>query len=310
MQLHRISAGKYRRYRNQRHLSAIWDIKTFLLNLRDLFRFALGFFQSLWHLLRLRPDRVFIKGGYVGLPVGLAAWCLRIPLIIHESDSVPGLTNRILGRLTPYKLAGFQVPEFLEIGNPVREEIIRPASPQPADFGIRSGKPVVLVFGGSLGSESINQVIYELAGLQDEFEIIHIYGRAADQNKLPTYPQYHPYQFLTDQMAAALQLADVVITRAGANTLAELAALGKPSIIVPHPHLQDQPQNAAQWSDALVVLEQSQLSADRLYRHVSRIIDDDQLRGRLSEAISRRARPQAAADIAEYIAKPQPVVET
>ncbi len=304
--MHTVPTGKYRRYSGNAWWKALLDIKTLVLNIRDMIRFAAGFLKSVWLLVRLRPDRVFVKGGYVGLPVGLAAWVLRIPFIIHESDKVPGLTNRILQRFTPYRVSGFDTEGFVPLGNPVREDILRPAPLDRNHFAIKSQKPIVLVFGGSQGSHAINEVVGELAASYDDMEIIHVHGRSSPE-KMPSYAHYHPYEFLMEDMPHALQLADVVVARAGANTLAELAVLAKPSIIIPHPNLSGdhQTENAVSWRDSIVMMPQSELTAPALHDQLDRIVNDSKIKQALSHAIAERANPQAAADIAEYVINPR-----
>lgn len=300
----RIPAGKYRRYTGQ-GWSGLLDLKTLVLNIRDLGRFSAGFIKSIWLLLRIRPDRVFIKGGYVGLPVGLAAWVLRIPFIIHESDRVPGLTNRVLKRFTPYRVSGFETDGFRPLGNPVREDILRPVQTDRARFGITSQKPVVVVFGGSQGSRDINAVTRELTQRYDEFEIIHLHGQEVPA-PMDEYEHYHPYEFLTGDMPHALQVADAVVARAGANTLAELAVLAKPAIVIPHPSVSGdhQTQNALAWRDSICLLPQSELTLDKLVEELRRIVYNPSMKRELSEAISARANPAAAADIADYVLTP------
>lgn len=304
--MHTVPAGKYRRYSGEAWWKTLFDIKTTALNIRDMVRFAAGFLKSVWLLLRIRPDRVFIKGGYVGLPVGLAAWALRIPFIIHESDKVPGLTNRVLRRFTPYRVSGFETPGFVPLGNPVREDILRPVSLNRDHFGISSGKPVVLVFGGSQGSYAINRVVEEMAAMYDDMEIIHVHGRSGT-GQAESFAHYHPREFLTEDMPHAMQLADAVVARAGANTLAELAVLSKPSVIVPHPNLSSdhQTENAVSWRDSIVMVPQSELTAPALHNQLETIIHDRETRQELIPAIAERANSHAAADIAEYVINPR-----
>lgn len=306
MVMHRIMAGKLRRYHGQSWWTKLLDLKTLLLNLIDTLKLAIGLMQSLWLLIRLKPDRVFIKGGYVGLPVGIAAWILRIPFIIHESDSRPGLTNRLLARMTPYRVSGFDVPGFINLGNPVRQEVLEPGRFRREDFGITSDKPLVLAVGGSLGAAGINRAVADLAAKTDRFEIIHITG----DNKVTDLelPYYRQYAFLGQEMATALQLADVVVSRAGANTLAELASLQKASIIVPHPSLSGDHQyhNAKAMADkkAIIMLPQAEISGKRLIEELEAILDNPGLRRQLEQGIGEFARDTAALDIAEQIINP------
>lgn len=304
--LHQIKAGKVRRYHNRTRRQRWLDLKTLWFNVRDLVRVGIGLLQSLALLIRLRPERIFIKGGYVGVPVGLAAWCLRIPFVIHESDSVPGLANRLLSRLTPYRISGFPLPGYVNLGNPIRIELLEAASPSRASFGIASDKPVILAVGGSLGSESLNSCVTRLAEITDRFEIIHITGD--NKTAALSRPHYHQYPFLLEEMAAALQLADVVIARAGANTLAELAALRKVSLIVPHPSLSGnhQHQNALALAEhgAIVLLPQSELDPQHLADTLERLTSDSGYRTQLQERISAFARADAAERIATMVLEP------
>lgn len=306
--MHKITAGKFRRYHTQTWLEHLLDVRTVALNVRDSFRVAAGFVKSLWLLVRLRPDRVFIKGGFVGLPVGLAAWVLRIPFIIHESDSRPGLANRVLARLTPHRISGFDVPGFINLGNPVRLEILG-GKVNRALFGITSSKPVVLVVGGSLGSRQLNTAITQLIDLCDRYEIIHITGN--NQEITPDKSYYHPYPFLGAEMADALQTADVVISRAGANTLAELAALKKPSLIIPHPHLSDQLKNAQHLAeaDAVLTFAQAELSGIHLIHELDVLFAQPEKLDSLRENIAQFQVANSAELIGRMIIELTPPVE-
>ncbi len=299
---HKITAGKFRRYHKRGWRSRLLDWRTPLLNLRDIFRITAGIMQSIWLLLRLRPDVIFIKGGYVGLPVGVAAWMLRVPFLIHESDSVPGLTNRILGRLTPHRVSGFDIAGYENLGNPVRGDILHARHPNPALFDITSTKPVILAFGGSLGSNFLNHVVVDLARSSSDYEIIHITG---GEKVAFEASYYHQYDFLSDRMADALWLCDVVIARGGANTLAELAALKKPSIIVPHPRLSGDHQSknaeAMADADAVVLIRQDQLDTDTLAQAVYAVASDSKKKQELADNIAHFARRTSAEDIAKKL---------
>ncbi len=297
-------AGKFRRYHNRSWLNRLTDWRTLVLNIYDGFRFLVGVLRSIYLLLRIRPDCIFIKGGFVGLPVGVAAWILRRPFMTHESDSVPGLTNKILGRLTPHRVSGFDIEGYENLGNPVRPEITLPSSYSLEDFGINSDKPIILAFGGSLGSVSLNDVVVSFARSNSDYEIIHITGDGASETDDST-TNYHAYKFLSDKMPAALQMASVVVSRAGANTLAELATLGKVSIIVPHPSLSGNHQykNAAVMADsgAVVLIDQNELTLERFASEVERVSRDEDLRNRLSENIAKFARQDSAELIADKL---------
>lgn len=307
IKMHKIVSGKMRRYSGRPFWENLLDLKVKLLNIWDFFKLIVGIILSIWLLLKLRPDRVFCKGGYASLPVGIAAWLLRKPLIIHESDAHIGLSNRILARLTPYRISGFDVSGFLNLGNPIREDITHPSSLGKSDFGITTDKPVVIVVGGSLGSSSINSVVSHLAEETDGFEIIHVAGEGKEEKNHLNH--YHSYSFLGPELAGALQLADVVVARAGANTLLELAALGKAAIIVPHPRLSGnhQYENAKIMADkqAAILLPQDELNIDNLQVMITKVTQSPKYREELEKNIKEFANLSAADAIAGAILDPQ-----
>jgi len=226
---HSIDAGKLRRY---------FDWQNFI----DIFRVGLGFIQSLWLMFDLRPELVFSKGGFVSTPVVWAAWLFRIPVIIHESDSTPGLANRLA--LPFANKICYSFPETIEhlpgekaiyTGIPVREDLLH----GNADLGrelvqFKTGKPVLLVIGGSLGSEIINQTVRNaLEDLLTAFNVIHICGSGRMQETLTHYEGYRQFEYLHDQLKHVLAITDLVISRAGATMLFELLALKKPALLIP-----------------------------------------------------------------------------
>ncbi len=309
--MHRITSGKFRRYPGRPLLENIFDLKMKYLNIRDFFKLIIGILMSLRLLWRIKPDVVFCKGGFASLPVGIAAWILKKPLVIHESDAHVGLANRILSKLTRYRISGFEAEGFLALGNPIREDLLVNSGNVAInrdDFGIRSDKPVVLAMGGSLGSTTLNVAVVGLVKSTDKYEIIHISGegKALDAENMP---HYHNYTFLGDQLASALNLADVVISRAGANTLVELAALGKAAVIVPHPSLSGDHQyrNARLMADAeaAVLLPQDELNYKRLDEVITKIVQDPTYRGKLENNIRRFANLTAADDIAKAVLDPK-----
>ncbi len=315
----KISAGKFRRYANLslwRHLTTwhiVWG------NISDSIKIIAGFFQSLWVIMRFQPDVVFTKGGYVCLPVGLAAWILRKPLVIHDSDTRPGLTNRVLARFAT----------VIATGAPLENYSYKPAKshytgvPISADFkpvndsaiasykkqlGIDSGKTLIVAFGGGLGSVAINDAMATLASrLSSQYVIYNITGknninRAVQRGKgLDTY---QPVAFVYDGMFPVLAAADIVITRASATALQELAGLKKPVIAVPAHHLGDQRKNAQVFekAKAVRVLSDADLKdSDHVYSTVTAILNDDKARDSLAQNIHAFAKPHAAEDLAKLI---------
>ncbi|MGF1427088.1 UDP-N-acetylglucosamine--N-acetylmuramyl-(pentapeptide) pyrophosphoryl-undecaprenol N-acetylglucosamine transferase [Kitasatospora sp. LaBMicrA B282] len=194
---------------------------------------------------RERPDALFSKGSYVSVPVGIAAWLNRVPLLIHESDHSLGLANRILARLARtvcLSEPGHDMPSWLRrkamvTGLPLRDDLADGRPERLRDrLRIPPGLPVLLIFCGSSGSTRINEAVRrQLPALTTRFSVVHITGRGNLDQALAAVPGYWQLEYLHDEMVDALWLADLVIGRAGATTLAELEALAKPAVLVPLP---------------------------------------------------------------------------
>lgn len=311
---HPIQAGKLRRYLDWR-------------NIIDIFRVAVGFLQA-WLLLNwLRPAVVFAKGGYVSVPVVYAAAFLEIPIIVHESDVVMGLANRLAAGKAALVCTGFPVaayPKQLQAklrftGNPVRQLFFAKQPSREAllkTYGLTAHLPVVLVMGGSQGAHTINQYIFDdLAQSLSQFQIIHLTGERdselaqAQRAELPKTLQKHylVYPFVGDELPALLTLADLVVARAGANTLSELALLGKPSILIPLPSAAGDHQRAnAQVfakKEAAVICEEADLDGPKLTAQIQALLSNAAERKRLSRAVKQFSSPKAAHIIAETISQ-------
>lgn len=224
-----ISSGKLRRY---------LDLK----NLSDPFKVMKGFGQALRLLRRLKPDIVFSKGGFVSVPVVLAAKLRHIPVIIHESDITPGLANKIA--IPSARKVCCNFPETLKYlpkekavltGSPIRQELLS-GNPENARAYCRfeTKKPVLLIVGGSSGSKVINDAIRaQLPVLLKDFQIIHLCGKGNLDNHLLHTKGYAQFEYISQQLKDMFALADIVISRAGANAICELLALRKPNILIP-----------------------------------------------------------------------------
>jgi UDP-N-acetylglucosamine--N-acetylmuramyl-(pentapeptide) pyrophosphoryl-undecaprenol N-acetylglucosamine transferase len=264
-----------------------------------------------WRVLReIKPDLVLGVGGYVTGPVVLAAKLSGIPTCIHEQNSVPGLANRKLGAIVdrvfvsiPGSERYFDAEKCRLTGNPLRLEILNLSKQAPTDSG-----PILLVLGGSQGAHRLNTLLpLALSGngeLPMGFRVIHQTGRtdetAVREAYLAAGIQAEVAAFFTD-MAAVYAKARVVVSRAGATTLAELTALGKPSILVPFPFAADDHQRKN--AEALVaggaarmVLEED-LNADSLGKDIVEILTDQALRQRMCQAAKRLAKPEAVQTI-------------
>ena len=225
-----VPSGKLRRYFSLR-------------NFFDLFSIGLGILASLVVLMRRRPDLLFSKGGYVSVPPVIAAWLLRIPVISHDSDLLPGLATRINARFSQRILVAYQssaerlrrwYPQRVVVsGNPVRQAILRADRRRGLQLlGFSGRKPVVLFLGGSLGSAQINQLVQELLPkLRPRCDIVH--QRGSHQPVEPDGADYRSFSFVAEEYADLLAAADVVVCRAGAGTLWEVALTAKPAILLP-----------------------------------------------------------------------------
>lgn len=271
-----------------------------------------GFWQALGALRQVKPDVVLGMGGYVTFPGGMMAALTGRPLVLHEQNSVPGLANRVLAGVADRVLSGF--PEVLKkalwVGNPVRADIVAVAPPQTRFEG-RSGPLRMLVVGGSLGAAALNdtvpaalariapglrpQVTHQ-AGAKQMEALRLAYDRAGVEGELLPF---------IDDMAARYAEADLVVCRAGALTIAELAAVGVASVLVPFPHAVDDHQtgNARFLSErgAAVLISQDQLSAESLAELIT-TLDRTRLLA-MAEAARSLARPQAAEAVAEVCEK-------
>lgn len=230
---HAIATGKLRRY---------FDLKNFT----DPFRVVAGAFQALYLLGKLKPDVVFSKGGFVAVPVAYAAAVRSIPLVLHESDLTPGLANRLCLPLCRRVCVSF--PETLEhlgphghkgvlTGSPIRAELAagdRRAG--LARLGFSEDKPVLLVTGGSLGAKAVNEAVRgALDALLATFQVVHLCGRGWLDPALEGRAGYRQLEFVGEGLADVFAASDLVVSRAGANSLFELLSLRKPMLLIPLP---------------------------------------------------------------------------
>lgn len=311
----RTPAGKMRRYFS-------------LLNFFDSFKTAFGILKTVWKLYQLYPDVVFSKGGFGAAPTLVAAKILHIPVVVHDSDAIPGrgtlYASTFARRIAlSFDAAREHLPEPARekvalTGNPVRKDILLPARDGAREFlGVEEKVPVLLILGGSQGSEAINDaVISALPDLVQHYQVVHQTGEAhfktvsglADVALMKNERRYRykPYPYFTPlglKMAAGA--TDLVISRAGAGGIYEIASWGVASILIPLPTAAQDHQRynafAYAHAGACVVLEQQNLTPHLLISEIDRLFTNPKARNDMAEAAKKFAKPDAARTIAEGI---------
>lgn len=297
-----------------------------LQNIFDIFKIAVGTLQSLWNIFLIMPDVVFSKGGYGALPCVLAAAIFRVPLIIHDSDAVPGRVNVFSARFASrigiaFRAASDAFPKEKTalVGVPVRKHILGGRKEEAREkLGVISGDPVIGVIGASQGSQKINEALLGiLKEVTSEFEIVHQTGAKnfdevreeasvilASGNK----DHYHLFGFLNeDQLRNFYASADLIISRASSTSIFEIAAWGKPAILVPlliaaQDH---QRKNAYEYASegAVVVIEEANLTPHILLAEVKKLMSNPEKLKKMGEAAQRFARIDSAEIVAKEILK-------
>lgn len=319
----RIFSGKLRRYHHLKWWQHFTIPSVLFPNIIDSFLVGAGLIQSLVKLLLWRPDVVFAKGGFVCLPVGMAAKVMGIPLVVHDSDAHPGLTNRILskwataiGTGAPLKYYSYPESKTRYVGIPINEAFVRLSEPErevtKAKLGFNPKKPLLVITGGGLGAKRINDaVLKRLESLLELTSVILISGTGQYDELRALTPQDNAYfqlhAFVSDGMADMLGAADVVVARAGATTLLELATVARPTILIPNGNLTGghQLKNAAVYAEngAVEVIDEHELSSNPqlLVDTVGTLLANPARQQRMAKAFHAMAKPEAARDMAEII---------
>jgi len=322
-----INAGKLRRYGTLR-FSGLLHPDIFAKNFVDLMRLPGSILVSLKLLRKFRPGAVFSKGGFVALPVALAAKLLHIPIITHDSDTVPGLANRIVGRWAKAHATGMPVEYYpypksstYYVGIPI-DARIKKVTPKlhkaaKAQLGLPAESTALLISGGSSGSVQLNdlttQIAAELLETNLSLYILHLTGRRheaavkAAYKKLPAHDKERiVIMGYSQDFHALTAAADLVVTRAGATTIAELAAAGKAAIIVPSPHLAGghQLKNSQALADIdAAVIAPPNVQPDELLALINGLLNDDGRRFELARNLFGTAKKNASKDLASLILK-------
>ena len=330
-----ISAGKFRRYSGWK----FWDyFENIEITWRDLivgnflgfWGFTFGLFQSFFRLIKksTRPDVIFLKGGFVGLPVGLVAGLLKIPYVIHESDVVMGLANKILSKKATKATFGQAIDSELKdnqeiVGIPVAEEFKKITKTRQKElkksFGFKPEEPLIVITGGSQGSRHINATVAKILPDILEFSSVGLVaGRKNYDQSLPLKKyeiweearlksNFRMWEF-NNSMHELLGAADIVVARAGATTISELAALANPAVILipfeklPGGHQVSNAKKLAKLGAAEVLVDEKMMkNPEKLFEIIKNLIKNPEKRANLSKNLAQIAKPAAAARLAEIL---------
>ena len=297
---HAVSCGKLRRY---------FDLKNF----SDPFKVLKGIAQAKRLIKKLKPNVVFSKGGFVSVPVVYGARLNGVPIVCHESDMTPGLANKLTAPFANVmcctfpeaaKLAG---AKGLYTGTPIRPEILKGSRDAGLKrFGFSDSTPVLMVTGGSSGAVAINEAVRGALGkLTQCFQVLHLCGRGNFNASLEGTKNYTQCEYLDEEMADAYACADILISRAGSNTLCEIAALRKPALLIPYPKgasRGDQIINAQSFVDRGLAhqLLQENMTADSLYDAVIKLYSQ---RGELYDAMKNEPAGNGVDNVLKEIYK-------
>jgi UDP-N-acetylglucosamine--N-acetylmuramyl-(pentapeptide) pyrophosphoryl-undecaprenol N-acetylglucosamine transferase len=264
-----ISSGKLRRYLDME-------------NVKDVFRVLKGCFEARKILKQLKPDLLFSKGGFVSVPVIIAANTLKIPIFIHESDITPGLANKISKRFATKIFTSFDETtkyfpqdKVMAIGSPIRKEILTGSAEKGKRFlDFHSGKPILTVMGGSLGAKKINEAVRaNIDELTKYYQIVHLCGKNNLDSQLESHPGYRQFEYIHEELADILAATDLVITRGGSNSIFEFLALEIPMLIIPlglNQSRGDQILNAKSFTEKgfAITLQDEDVTKESLLEHV------------------------------------------
>jgi len=307
LEIRRIFSGKVRRY---------FSFK----NITDLFLVFIGFLQSFFLLKKEKVSLVFTAGSYVAVPVVFAAWLLKIPVVAHQQDLVPGLANRAVAPFCKtitlsikesekgfshgsglFRTLKNKKSKFVYTGNPIRAGVKSKSSAKNLNF-VSKDRPVLLILGGSSGAKGINKLVWEaLPELVKTFQVVHQTG-SGDIKLAPKAENYYPIAILKDEFSEAIHRADIVVTRAGFSTLSELSINGKVVVVIPIPR-SHQEYNARFFSvqHAALLANQENTTPENFANALRKLLFDQEMQKRLSKNIKKITPPDAAKKVASIL---------
>ncbi len=294
-----LASGKWRRYLSYK-------------NILDIFKLILAFFKSLGILKREKPDLIISAGGFVSVPVVWAAACKKIPILVHQQDIRPGLANKLMAPFARVITVTFEKslvdygPRAVLTGNPLkdisgyREQGVATRN----RYGFKIDQPLLMVIGGGTGALAVNNLIAEsLPELLSICQVVHLTGNGKKIATETKDNRYQAFEFLDhNEVLSLMAAADLVISRCGFGVLTELSSLGKATILIPMPHTH-QEDNAALFKtrDAGIVLDQIELTPEKLRAEIARLLSDSKLRASLGRNISKIMKPAGAENIAAIV---------
>jgi UDP-N-acetylglucosamine--N-acetylmuramyl-(pentapeptide) pyrophosphoryl-undecaprenol N-acetylglucosamine transferase len=324
-----IFAGKYRRYPTHSLLQKVFNLKRHFLNVRDIIFTTLGILQSFIIMIKLKPDAVFMKGGYVGVPVGLAAGLLRKKLVTHDSDVVPGLANRVVSPLATFHAVAsnteypYKKSKTVVTGIPVRNEYYEYASENGKqrarkELGFNKDDLILFVGGSTQGARTIDDIaeraIIKLLEKYNNLTVIHVFGRLNEMTIRDRYKSLNPnlqprlqlHGFLHDNYKY-MSASDILVGRAGATFIAEASVLSSTCVIIPAPHLSGghQVENARVLAKnkAVVVIEEDNLNDSTFMLAIEKLLNSKEDRVNLGKCLHDFQKTDASRSIVDLILK-------
>jgi len=298
-----LSSGKFRRY------LSFW-------NVTDFFRIIIGFFQSLKLMWKENPDMCISAGGFISVPLHWAAWLFGVPAWIHNQDLYIGLANKLMSPFAKVittalekNLKDFSKKKTKWLGSPVRQDILQGSKKEALKlFKLNDLLPVVFATGGGTGSLRVNQLIVEsVLHLKGHAQIIHLSGKERPQElvsrAVKLYDYYQAHQFFTEEMRHAYAVADIVISRGGFGTLTEIAALGKPAVIIPKPGHQVENVLLLEKAGAVIYVNEQTADGNYIAKVVKELLEDEVKRSQMSRALQKMLPVAKEKDVLDIIEK-------
>ncbi|MDP3963210.1 MAG: UDP-N-acetylglucosamine--N-acetylmuramyl-(pentapeptide) pyrophosphoryl-undecaprenol N-acetylglucosamine transferase [bacterium] len=309
--VHTVHSAKWRRYPSAENITQLWKL-------------PFGIFEAAWKLFWIMPSAIFSKGGYGSLPAIWVSRLYRIPVMIHESDAIPGIANRFAAKFAKRIFVSFEhAIDFFPksrttlVGNPVRPQLAQSdANSAKSLLRLDGKKPILYITGSSLGAQKINEIVVNtLPHLLERYEIIHQCGRAhvdelsdlvRKEYRAELLHDYHLYGFLNEsEQSAAYAASDLIIARGSASTIFEIAQAGKPSIVIPlsSAAANHQFENASAYAKhgAAVVLDEQNLTPNLFLEAIANLMESEERRLTMREAAIQFAKPDAAKNIADEL---------